>query len=360
MKVKIDNFSASKKLALAYEEVLRGNTPSIKYDLKYLIDEVLNNTHLTFKYILFTAILAKSTDEEVNCLALQAQSDLVGAYDARSLCHTVIVPFEKTELEKVIGGSNEPFLNKPARYPELATTNPVRRGNDKRLLDLLCSNLPLIGSKSEAYDCLKYLINDLIAKKETQRKMYDIEIIVESDKPVFRDFLHSLMDISFEGETLTIVVATLFHMALDESYIIEVHPVNQSGASSREISDLDIYRVGKLYLANEIKDKAFTISDVRHALDKVAYAGGDQMNFIMGRRVPKIPFEVFDLKAEYGEKGIFLSVIEVDNFIDIMLTRINDLNINSAVNFMITTAHENKFKKETIKYLIDIANSYFT
>ena len=78
---------------------------------KSFIDFVLDNNHLTYKYVLFTALLAKSTDSNINPLCLQKKSTLTGAYDARSLCHKVIVPFEMTTLRKVLGGSNEPFLN---------------------------------------------------------------------------------------------------------------------------------------------------------------------------------------------------------------------------------------------------------
>ena len=42
---------------------------------------------------------------------------LTGAYDARSLCHKVVVGFEKSK-GNLFGLSNEPFVNKPARHPE--------------------------------------------------------------------------------------------------------------------------------------------------------------------------------------------------------------------------------------------------
>ena len=67
---------------------------------KDFIDYVIDNTHLTYKYILFTAILSKASDESINALCLQKQSELPGAYDARTVCHKVIVPFEMEVLKK--------------------------------------------------------------------------------------------------------------------------------------------------------------------------------------------------------------------------------------------------------------------
>ena len=109
---------AKQKLQEAYEKALI--TPDATCHHKDFIDFVIDNTHLTYKYILFTAILSKATDESINALCLQKGSTLPGAYDARTVCHNVIVKFEMETLEKAMGGSNEPFLNKPARFPELS------------------------------------------------------------------------------------------------------------------------------------------------------------------------------------------------------------------------------------------------
>ena len=70
--------------------------------------------------------------------------------------------------------------------------------------------------------------------------------------------------------------------------MVEVHPVNQCGASSHEISDLDIYVDGVLVSSNELKDKDYTEPDVRHAADKVLQSGGNKMLFIEGPGVQQM------------------------------------------------------------------------
>lgn len=120
--------NAEIKLVAAYKDALEEENPTCIFC--DFIDYIIDNTHLTYKYILFTAILSKATDASINALCLQKKSELPGAYDARTVCHKVIVPFEMETLEKALGGSNEPFLNKPARFPELSKSNAVRRGND--------------------------------------------------------------------------------------------------------------------------------------------------------------------------------------------------------------------------------------
>jgi len=81
---------------------------------------------ITFKYILITGLLAKYTEPRIHPRVLQASTELQEAYDARSLCHFVVVPFEKAH-GNLFGLSNEPFVNKPARHPEHDKDNPQLR-----------------------------------------------------------------------------------------------------------------------------------------------------------------------------------------------------------------------------------------
>lgn len=256
-------------LANAYSVALSANEmPKCRH--KQFIDYVIDNTHLTFKYILFTAILSKATDASINALCLQKKSELPGAYDARTVCHKVIVPFEMETLEKVLGGSNEPFLNKPARFPELDKNNAVRRGNDQDILNALCDNLPTITSSADVYESLIYLLWKLI-KLRDEKKRQAIFSVPESANlhSKILSFIDTALDKSYEGEILTLLVAGVYHLLYNiPGAFVEVHPVNQCGASSHEISDLDIYINGALVSSNELKDKNYTESDVRHAADK--------------------------------------------------------------------------------------------
>jgi len=65
--------------------------------MQQLIEQVLAATDITFKYILITGYLAKYVNPSVHARALQVGSKLNGAYDARSLCHKVVVGYEKTK-----------------------------------------------------------------------------------------------------------------------------------------------------------------------------------------------------------------------------------------------------------------------
>lgn len=81
---RIFNGTAAIKLNTAYKEAQECSTPACNHS------DFIDNTHLTYKYVLFTAILSKETDESINPLCLQKKSELPGAYDARTVCHKVI------------------------------------------------------------------------------------------------------------------------------------------------------------------------------------------------------------------------------------------------------------------------------
>ena len=228
--------NAAVKLLQAYNDALeKTSAPYCAH--KAFIDFVIDNKHLTYKYILFTAILSKATDPNINTLCLQKQSTLPGAYDARSVCHKVIVPFEMSTLNKVLGGSNEPFLNKPARFPELSKSNAVRSGNDQTILNSLCDNLPKLKSSEEAYSCLVYLLYKLIKLKEVQASLLNFTIPEDVNLPSkLMNFVDRALEKSYEGEVLTLMVAGVYHLLFTQTnMLVDVHPVNQCGASGREI-----------------------------------------------------------------------------------------------------------------------------
>ncbi len=320
---------------------------------KDFIDFVIHNSHKTYKYVLFTELLSKATDESINTLCLQKKSTLPGAYDARTICHKVIVPFEMEVLNKVLGGSNEPFLNKPARFTELNKTNAVRKGNDQNLLNSLCDNLPLIETKDDAYECLVYLLCELNKIMGEQSAMDKFVIPEESNLPSkLFFFINKCLDKSFEGEMLTLMVAGIYHLIFNgDSNEVEVHPVNQSGASGREVSDLDIYDDGMLILSNELKDKNYYETDVRHAADKVMAANGYRMLFIEGPRAMNDGTWEESLIEEYRERNFMLSIVPYDAFFSTTISMIQEIDCYEFIKFIMQSARDKKFKEETINYI---------
>ena len=127
MAISVDHSQAEQILLHSLQQAQQaGYQPTSKH--RQLISDVILGTHLTYRYILITNLLAKAVNSHVHPLTLQAGAAHSGAFDARSLCHKVFVPFERKYLNGKLGRSNEPFLNKPARFTELSAKNAVRAG----------------------------------------------------------------------------------------------------------------------------------------------------------------------------------------------------------------------------------------
>lgn len=281
------------------------------------LKKIITGSHLTFRYILITAILAKATNSKANTLSLQAGADLDGAYDARSLCHDVIVPFERINLKNGLGGSNEPFLNKPARYKAISLTNAVRRGEDLRLLQTLYSFLPKITSSAEAQKCLADCVHFALQRAKNTLTSESHIIVTTGGRLDILSFIETFVAESLEGETCALVVGTLIQCQFGEiskDVEIKVHPVNQCGASSNEVSDVDVYFSSDLAATIEVKDKIFTVDDVGHAIRKVKESGFDSLMFITGPRGQTTESVYAEARKMARDLGIHVSFASLINF----------------------------------------------
>lgn len=337
------------------ERALTSTTSSSYNEIK----TVLESENKTYKYVLITALAAKAADDSVNPLCLQTGSELEGAYDARTICHKAILDFEREYLGKALGGSNEPFLNKPARYPHLSKDNPSK-GASKQILNLLCDFLPTVDTQDKAFDCLVYAVALLQEKKRELEELLSLTLVNDNhhESALLLSLVEELLADPREGESLTLVVAGLYYLYLQSitsNYKVEVHPVNQCGASSKEISDLDVYKEGELYIANELKDKDFSLTDVQHAVDKAKNAGLDKMFFIAGKHSEFDEDEIRPYVEDLRAEDFVLTVIDIDVFAPSIISLTSSPDVNDFIRFLLSSAYNNKFSQQTLVEIKEIA-----
>ena len=357
MNLRIDHSIAEKNLLKAFH-----TTPEITNGNAKCIAEILNGSHKTYKYILVTALLAKSCSEKVNPLALQSGAPITGAYDARSLCHKVIVPFERNFLYNALGGSNEPFLNKPARFTHLSTNNAVRAGKDKNTLETLIKVLSNIKTEKESLHYLSYALKIIIEIADEQTKLNHIEGSFNPELIEVYDYIVRFIDESYEGESCTIVIGTLekiYHLNLKGNYKVICHKVNQSGASSKEIGDIDVFSEGKYCYSIEVKDKNFNVYDIEHAFNKIIENKGLKGAFVYGPRATydsdSVRLKLFD----YQKKKFFTLFIDIYTYSKIMLFHSKVTDKNLFIKILMETANEINCKnviKERIHELLKTLN----
>ncbi len=355
MSVIVDSSRADSVLRSAISDVTKSSwMPSSPQS--HLIGEVILGTHLTFRYILTTGLIAKATNNSCNPIALQARSSLQGAYDARSICHGVLVPVERELLGGRLGESNEPFLNKPARYPELSSSNAVRRGNDARLLETTINVLSSLTSSEHAYQCLKDCVYYIFQRKSRNLSDY----LNPSDSACLKQtslirFADELISRSFEGETCALVVGATYNlMAVGQSreFDVKVHKVNQAGSSSREVSDVDVYENGILIHTIEVKDKVFTPEDVQHAVNKAVLAGCKSLVFAVGPRGNLRGSSWAELTQCWGQQGVNLYFVNVLEHFVSTLSSVSNIDIRWVLDVVNYHADQSKIKDDTFEHLV--------
>lgn len=341
---------------LASEDKFKPNS-AFKDEISF----VINNTHLTYRYILLTAVLSKSVSNNVNPLALQASSNLDGAYDARSVCHSVIVPFERDYLKNALGGSNEPFLNKPARFKELSLNNAVRRGNDKRILELLCSFLPKIENTDQAFHSLVDAVYYILRLSETKNTLPLTTDVKASKCSEIINFIKVLTAKSHEGESCVLAAGTLISCLGNlfiKDCVVKVHPVNQAGTSSNEVNDIDVYKSDKIIWTFEIKDKKFTKYDVEHAIKKTKDNHCNSLFFVRGIHALTHDFSARQFIDEQRSNGFLLNIIGIIEFSELLIGLCENIDLKFFVETILKVSKQARIKNPTHKHLIEVLKQF--
>lgn len=349
------------KARAVLREALAGRQ-EINDDISRAIGGILKGTHKTYRYVLFTALVAKATDEDVDSLSIQTRDSSPGAYNARDLCHTVVVPFEREYAPYGLGGSNEPFLNKPARFKRLSLDNAVRSGNDKETLSGLIDILSRIRTKDEAFKYLSYAVSVVRSISREYGRTFSFEGIAFSDENIqaILDYVDRLTERTCNGETCPLVVASLESLCFPLHRVV-AHKVNECGASSKETGDIDIYvrptsapSKGKWILESsiEIKDKDFSEQDVQHAITKFKAANLGRTLFVYGKNASFDHTGVRQVAARYGRLGTYCAIISIMDYSRLRLYDSSaDLAPSAFAKSIMKYAKMINAKAETVSWL---------
>ena len=89
---------------------------------------------------------------------------------------------------------------------------------------------------------------------------------------IILDYVCDLTKSKLEGEMCPLVVATIEHFYYGGTRLVVAHKVNESGASSKEVGDIDIFdKEGNIVSSIEVKDKDFAKIDVVSFTSSASY-----------------------------------------------------------------------------------------
>ena len=242
-------------------------------------------------------------------------------------------------MNNALGGSNEPFLNKPARCTHLDVKNPVRGGRDRTYLEKLLEILTNIDSNlAKKYLC--FSISLLINISHTDNDIHKNIIQTFSNTLELYHLMRKLLEKSCEGEVCVLVVGTIekiFYLPFGDNYQIIVHNTNESGASSKEIGDIDIFYDEKYYYSIEVKDKN-------------AASGG----FIYG---PRAKFDMNSISPclEAYDREKFIVIFEnIFSYLKHMLMTITNIDTLIFQSKLSETAAEMNIKEITRRWVQEV------
>lgn len=331
--------------------------------IAHTIANILKGSHKTYKYILVNALLAKATNEAINALSLQKGDGKDGKYDARTLCHRVVVPFEKLHLPGSLGNSNEPFLNKPARFVFLDSSNAVRNGTDRQTLEDLISVLSVIHTSEQAYDYLKSAMVTLKNNHADYLKKFSIGdalIDISEFSQLVLDYIYELSEFPLDGEVCPLIVSVLEQMYLGPEFKVVPHKVNESGASSKEVGDIDIFdSEGTIINAIEVKDKSFSAQDVVHAISKFRQAHLNSSLFIYGKKASFDEKSVYATLHRIGREGHYCCLVSILNYAKMRISDLKNVSIRDFVDGILKFSKAINAREETVKTVKQIAEHIF-
>ena len=225
----------------------------------------VNSNTKTYRYVLPTQLLAKASDPALDCRSLQAGADRTGSFDARTIAHQVIVPFDQAN-DRVLGGSPEPYVNNPVRVSEVSERHRNPQKN-KRGWDHLCRVLEVVESTQDE-DFTKTVLRQVTI--EIYRRLSEVRVAYPTPRRISLSGCMRLIDEYLAeisgGDRLLALSSALFTVIGRRFHLysrVERANITASDASTGLIADLEcVTEDDTIVMVVEVKDRVLTVSQM--------------------------------------------------------------------------------------------------
>ncbi len=238
-------------------------------DLRDSIVCCLTSQTKSYHYVLPTQILAKCVDPTLDCHSLQASYNKPGAFDARTIAHKVIVPFDQ-QNHKVLGGSGEPYVNNPLRCPAVVAKfrkQQKNRDDWDRLIRVLDA-----AEEARTKDFVRTIFDQILA--EIYRLLAHVQVSYPTPNRISLaqtvQVIKKFTAVKSGGDRVEAVCTALFRAIASKFGLFnEVcrQKVNVADAVSGMGADIECKLEGKVVLLVEVKDRSLTLTQINAKLD---------------------------------------------------------------------------------------------
>lgn len=237
------------------------------------LDRFVDSTILTIRYAIVTQLLGKVADHSRSLLSLQASDIRPGAWDPRSFCKRIIVPWVG-ENHAVLGTSTDPYVSKPLRRPSITDSSPTRqREGEWQALASYLHNLEQedqAGIEREFQRCLRSIARRL------RRQQFDYPVPLRISHDRLDELIDSLMRVPSGGlHPMVVSAASLRVLGRAFSLYSKVvsQGVNEADVATGMPGDIACYDDARIVLVVEVKDRTLTLVDLRDSVTKALNSG---------------------------------------------------------------------------------------
>jgi hypothetical protein len=293
--------------------------------LKSDIVDCLTSSTKSYHYVLPTQLLSKAVEPTRDCRSIQVAYGKAGAFDARSIAHKVIVPFDKNNYN-VLGGSTEPYVNNPLRCVSVTSDNEARQKNKEDWRKLV-KILETVEQKDDP-DFTKAVFNQVLL--EIYKLLADVKVIyptpgrISQEKTIY--LIEAFLSQGSGGDREEVVTTSLLREIAHRFGLfdeIKRGKVNAPDISSGMTGDIECYSKGGITLMVEVKDKTLTMTELESKLETARAEKIKEILFIAEKgleedKKSKIKHRV---KSEFtsGQNIYILKLIEFANSILVLL-----------------------------------------
>ena len=263
---------ASKILDETWQEICAlataGSLKDFLHDeqLRESVRRVVASATKSYRYVLPTQLIAKLADSDLDCCCLQASRGGPGAFDARTVAHKVVVPFDQAN-DNVLGGSPEPYVNNPLRVPELSQKYRAPQKNQDDW-DRLCAVLSAVEARADA-EFTRNVLSQVLT--EVYRRLTEVRVIYPAPKRISLDKSLSLIEAFLSdlsgGDRLLALTSALFAVIGRRFRLysdVKRASITSADAATGMLADLECAsKKGEVVLAVEVKDRQLTINQLK-------------------------------------------------------------------------------------------------
>lgn len=240
--------------------------------MQQAIQRCINSNTKSYRYVLPTQLVAKMADPSLDCRCVQAGRRGDGDFDARSVCHKVVVPFDRSN-HNVLGGSPEPYVNNPLRVPEISSRYDAQQ-KDKVGWEELCFVLKQVEAEEDPNFTELAFKQTLI---EIYRRLSIIQVTYPIPKRISlkrtQELIDAYLSVPSGGERVLAVVSALLEMIgerFDLFAEVRRRSITAADRPSGLVADVECRdSKGNIPLAVEVKDRELVFDHIAAKLPDI-------------------------------------------------------------------------------------------